>query len=152
MRIKKHLYALIFIGQLLVISCATHTHESSLQETMDDIVSRFYKDFDKSQLDTIGDDFILQNLSEEEKYILASKYWSFEVNVPVTVSIMRDSAQKTVPFWLQEAGFQKADLRVKNSHSVYEVWQKDYKAGKVDLGINGFDKHRPVYFISVGAQ
>src|SRR5690606_33245263 len=41
---------------------------------------------------------------------------------------------------------------VKNSLSVYEVWQRDYQAGEIGLGINGFDKHRPVYFISVGAQ
>ena len=33
-----------------------------------------------------------------------------------------------------------------------QVWQKDFEAGKVELGINGFDKHRPVYFISVGPR
>ena len=30
--------------------------------------------------------------------------------------------------------------------------KRDYPAGKVELGINGFDKHRPVYFISVAPQ
>ena len=149
MRIKKHFYPFIFIVQLLTVSCTTTTRESSLKDTMDAIVSRFYKDFTKLQLDTIGNDFILQYLSDKEKNDLASKYWIFEVNVPVTVSLMRDSAQATAPFWLAKSGFERTELKVKNSLSTYEVWQKDYEAGQVALGINGFDKHRPVYFISV---
>ena len=28
---------------------------------------------------------------------------------------------------------------VKNMHSTYEVWQKDFNAGLVELGINGFE-------------
>lgn len=149
----KYFYRSILIIQLIGFSCSSSTESpASLKETMDGVVSRFYRDFDKSELDTISNAFILQYLSKEEKALLGSKYWNFEVNVPVTVSVMRDSAQETVPFWLEEIGFQKTDLRVKNSHSEYEVWQKDYEAGKINLGINGFDKHRPVYFISVGAQ
>lgn len=37
-------------------------------------------------------------------------------------------------------------------HYSYDVWQKDFNAGLVELGINGFDKHLPVYFISVRPQ
>ena len=146
----------ICFSLLLLVTFTSCSQENipvgTVKETMDNIVSRFYGEFDKSQLDTIGNSFILQYLSEEEKEILASKYWNFDVNVPVTVSLMRDVGQETVPFWLEDEGFQKSGLEVKNTHSVYEVWQKNYDAGPVNLGINGFDKHRPVYFISVGAQ
>src|SRR5690606_5960196 len=38
------------------------------------------------------------------------------------------------------------------SLSTYEVWQKEYDAGRIRLGINGFDKHRPVYYIRVEKQ
>lgn len=144
---------ILIILQLLVISCSTKPESQvSVKETMDNTVSRFYSDFDLSQLDTIGNDFILKFLSEEDKNVLSTGYWVFEANVPVRVSLMRDSAQQVVPFWLEEAGFQETPLRVKNAHSVYEVWQKDFEAGRINLGINGFDKHRPVYFISVGTQ
>lgn len=147
-KISVNLLIIIFIA-----SCSPREKPAgTVKETMDNIVSRFYEEFDKSQLDTIGHSFILDYLSGEEKEILASKYWNFDVNVPVTVSLMRDISQETPPFWLDDAGFQKTGLEVKNTHSVYEVWQKNYDAGPVNLGINGFDKHRPVYFISVGAQ
>ena len=62
------------------------------------------------------------------------------------------SVLPVVPFWITERGFKKTGMIVKNEEYTYEVWQKDFDKGKVELGINGFDKHRPVYFISVGAQ
>jgi hypothetical protein len=126
--------------------------ERPVSETMDQIVSRMYEDFNSSQLDTVSQDFILQYISEDEKASLGTQYWNFEVNVPATVSLMRDVQQKTLPFWLEESGFEKSALVVKNSQTTYEVWQKNFKAGKVELGINGFDKHRPVYFVSVAPQ
>jgi hypothetical protein len=43
-------------------------------------------------------------------------------------------------------------MRVKNQEYEYEVWQKDFEPGKVELGINGFDMHRVVYFVTVGAK
>lgn len=151
MRIRKQAYAVIVILQLWASACSPH-YNLSVKEVMDGVVSRFYSEFEKSQLDTISTEFILEYLSAEEKKTLASSYWVFEVNVPVTVSLMRDTAQSVIPFWLAEEGFQRTDLQVKNSLSTYEVWQKDYDAGRIGLGINGFDKHRPVYFISVEKQ
>ncbi|MEX2594972.1 MAG: metallophosphoesterase family protein [Anditalea sp.] len=149
----KHFYLFVLLLQIGWVSCVQkNPPEGSVEDTMDGIVSRFYQEFNKSQLDTIGNDFILHYLSEEEKKVLGSKFWSFKVNVPVTLSLMQDVDQKIAPFWLKEEGFEKTAMEVKNTHSVYEVWQKNYDAGRVDLGINGFDKHRPVYFISVGPQ
>ncbi len=43
-------------------------------------------------------------------------------------------------------------MLVKNEEFTYEVWQKDFDKGPIGLGINGFDKDRPVYFISVAPQ
>lgn len=151
MNFKTPPYPVLLVLCLLGISCSAPTQEPSVKDVMDRVVTRFYEEFDSSQLDTISHNFVVQYLSPEEKSVLSSKYWVFDVNVPVTVSLMRDTAQPTVPFWLEETGFKKTGLRVKNSLSVYEVWQKDFAAGRVNLGINGFDKHRPVYFVSVGA-
>ncbi|WP_209330035.1 purple acid phosphatase family protein [Lunatimonas salinarum] len=146
------------VGILIAIlgSCTerpTHTnHSKTLTGIMDDLVSRFYEQFDKPTLDTISESFIRSYLTEEEKQVMATQYWVIRVNVPVTVSLMRDKDQKTVPFWLEESGFNRTDLQIKNTHSTYEVWQKDFSAGEINLGINGFDKHRPVYFISLAPK
>src|SRR5665811_274058 len=104
----KYFNLFLLLLQMGWFSCAEKpSAEGSVKEIMDGIVSGFYQEFDKSQLDTIGQDFILHYLSEEEKKVLGSKFWIFEVNVPVTVSLMRDVDQKLVPFWLKDEGFQK---------------------------------------------
>jgi len=91
-------------------------------------------------------------VTDAEREVLATKYWYFDVNVPVVVSVIRNVDQPVVPFWIEEAGFEKTDLVVKNEIWSYEVWQKEFDAGRVELGINGFDMHRTAYFVCVGPQ
>ncbi len=148
---RYYIHVILFILSM-IFSCHRQpgTVSDSIEGVMDNIVTRLYQTLSPEQLDTIGSAWILNNLSGEEKLVLATKYWYFDVNTPVIVSLMRDMNQEYAPFWLQTSGFIKTGMVVKNMHSTYEVWQKDFKAGLVELGINGFDKHRPVYFISVG--
>jgi len=62
---------------------------------------------------------------------------------------MRNVNQPEVPYWIGEAGFKKTGGIAKNELRTYEVWQKNFDAGRVKLGINGFDRHLAVYFVCV---
>jgi hypothetical protein len=152
----KKLHLLVGCIWLLTLSCGpqqdTDKELLPVSETMDRIVTRMYAEWDSKTLDTLSHDFIEQSLSPEEKESLATQYWKFQVNVPVTVSLMRDKAQEKIPFWLESSSFQPTTMVVKNEIYTYEVWQKDFEAGEVQLGINGFGKHRPVYFLAVAPQ
>ena len=134
-----------------IVSCrkAEQINAGSVKTVIDNVVTRLYEKLTPTELDTISESYLHTFLTDEEKQVLASKFWTFEANVPVTVSLMRDTAQKAPPFWLEQSGFKKTKLIVRNEEQTYEVWQKDFEKGHVGLGINGFDKHRPVYFISV---
>lgn len=120
---------------------------------MDNVITRLYEKVPTEKYDSIDDGFILNFISEEERNVLATRYQYFTVNVPVTVSLMRHKDQSVVPFWLKPSGFEKTTDVVKNAEGYeYEVWVRKFDKGRVELGINGFDKHRPVYFISVAPQ
>lgn len=121
----------------------------TLKSVADDVVTRLYKEIPADSLNLLDEKFLMNYMSEAEKEVLATGYWIFEVNQPVRISLMRDKSQKSVPFWLEPSGFEKTSLLVKNEMSEYEVWQKVFEKGKVELGINGLDKHRPVYFVSL---
>ena len=153
MRIKFCLFLLI-VG---LFSChptdSPVKEEGTIQQVMDSVITRLYERVPVEKYDSIDDRFMLEFLRDEEKHILATRYLYFTVNTPVTVSLMRHTEQKVIPFWLTGAGFVKTSQRVKNAEGYeYEVWEKKCSAGKIELGINGFDKHRPVYFISVAPQ
>src|SRR5690606_30936373 len=146
------LFCLLAVSVTVGISGCTlvqDTHRDSVAGVMGDVVTRLYDQLTPAELDTISNAFVLSFISPQEKKILATTYWKFEVNVPAVVSVMRDSAQREAPFWLADQGFEKTGLTVRNELYTYEVWQKEFATGEVGLGINGFDKHRPVYFVSV---
>ncbi len=125
----------------------------SADETMNQLVTRLTAEFSPQELTQLDDTAVLERLTLEEREALATRHHHFRVNVPVVVSVMRESGQAVPPFWLDEQGFTKTELVVTNSENwTYEVWQKAFPAGEVGLGINGFDRHRPHYFVSVGAQ
>ncbi|MBD1260972.1 metallophosphoesterase family protein [Maribacter polysiphoniae] len=147
-----HIAVIFFIVSCTADPKNNQHSESTIKEVMDSVITRVYANVSPNEYPTIDDAFMLDFLTKEEKSVLATQYQYFKVNVPVTVSLMRNINQKTIPFWLKESGFQKTKDQVKNEVYTYEIWQKDFEPGWVHLGIPGFDKHRPVYFITVGPK
>lgn len=150
----KRLAKWVFWSMVVLVGC---THQPRLEDltvksVMDSVVTRIYAQWDSRLIDALDQSRVLKFVGPEERAVLAKNYWRFRVDVPVVVSIMRDSAQASVPFWLVEDGFKKTALKVRNAQYTYEVWQKSFPAGDVGLGINGFDKHRPVYFVGVAPK
>ncbi|MFP4502278.1 MAG: fibronectin type III domain-containing protein [Candidatus Hydrogenedentota bacterium] len=146
----KHLILPVIL--LAVMAHAAMAVAEGIEETMDDVVTRLYAEHDPDFLRGLDTETILSLLTSEERAALATQYQQFTVDVPATVYLMRHVKQKVVPYWLPEAGFEKTSHKVRNEHYTYEVWKKEVPAGRVELGINGFGKHRPVYFAAVSPQ
>ncbi|RAJ14038.1 purple acid phosphatase family protein [Arenibacter echinorum] len=147
---------IVLSAVFLIFSCSEtkkeeQQNQTSVKAVMDNVITRLYEKVDSTDYDSIDDAFMLKFLTDDEKTTLATRYQYFKVNVPVTVSLMRQLDHKA-PFWLKESGFVKTDKRVKNEVNEYEVWEKDFDAGWVNLGIPGFDRNGVIYFISVGSQ
>lgn len=142
----------IFAGLAILIFSSCQKSESnqfaSVATAMDSIITRMYRELPPEEFSTINDKWILGFITPLERQTLASRYQYFHANVATVISLMRDTSQAIPPFWLEKSGFRRTDLMVKNEEYSYEVWQKTFPAGLVELGINGFDKHRPVYFIA----
>ncbi len=137
------------IALLLLTSLATA--QQTVNDVISSVVTRLYQSCSEEELAKLDEAAILEMLSPEERQILSTRYWTFDVDKPARISILRDTAQAVVPFWLTESGFEKTDKTVTNMEGwVYEVWQKTFPAGHVGLGINGFDIHRPHYLVAVG--
>ena len=144
---------LIIVAGIAAIqfSCSTPDNRS-VKQVMNEKITELYKTKTEQELSALDYDKAIWLFSEDELEILASKHWMFDVNVPVIVSVMRSNEQKTVPYWLPAKGFTKTDLTMKNEMTTYEVWQKSFEAGKVGLGINGFENYSLHYFVSVAPQ
>ncbi len=142
-----------FLVMLACLFAGNALSQSTVERAMDGIVTRLYATHSPDQLYAITDADVQKVLTPDERRVLATKHWYFDVDVPVVVSVLHDIDQEVVPFWLPESGFSKTDMRASNVEGwVYEVWQKKFPAGRVELGINGFDNFRPHYLVCVGPQ
>ncbi|MDP2337369.1 MAG: metallophosphoesterase family protein [Bacteroidota bacterium] len=143
-------YLVLYFLVTMLVSCTPK--EQTVKSVMDQTIARLYKAMDEKQLSGLDNDKAMALFSENEKQVLSTRHWMFTVNVPVTVSVMRSTEQKIVPFWLSESGFKKTDLTMNNEQVTYEVWQKSFVAGQIGLGINGIENYSLHYFVSVAPQ
>lgn len=148
----KNVFFCLLAGGLLLTKPSFAQSDTRIKSVMDSLMTELYKQNSFPELSELDEAAVLQKLTPNDQQVLATAYWQFEVSDPVIVSVMKDIKQKSVPFWLVKSGFRNSGLQVKNTHYTYEVWQKEFAAGLVSLGINGFDKHRPVYFVAVAPQ
>jgi acid phosphatase type 7 len=140
----------IFVLSVLsffLISCKHD--ERSVKDITDSKISFLTRTMNQKELLSLGYDKAFSFFSDEEKEILATRHWMFNVDVPVVVSVMRSNKQNIEPFWLREKGFVKTNMSMKNEQATYEVWQKSFSAGTVGLGINGLENYPLHYFVSV---
>lgn len=140
-------------GILFIVACQSNEAPEAPAKTVSDVISdavtKIYYEGREGQFAEYTQEDVLREFNETEKQVLASQYWVFSINQEAVVYHCRDVTQKEIPFWLEESGFQKTDKEIKNKFDTFEVWKKTYPAGKVQLGINGFDRHNKVYFTVV---
>lgn len=136
----------------LVLAPIVARADERLDAALDAIVTRLYAEKPVDELRALTPEQLAPYITPADADALATAYWRFDVNVPVVVSVMRHVKQATPPAWLAETGFTKTGMMVKNENCDYEVWQKQFDAGPVALGINGLDGHRFCYFVCVGPQ
>ncbi|MFP4366966.1 MAG: metallophosphoesterase [Bacteroidales bacterium] len=145
----------LFIVTALFLGACTgsDTHEdATVDSIIDDVITELYQTKGEQELASLTHGQVMDLFSDDELQLLGTRHWMFDVNVPVVVSVMRSSDQDIVPFWLTGRDFKKTDKTVRNRQVEYEIWQKSFDAGRVGLGINGFENYRYHYFVCVSPQ
>jgi Icc-related predicted phosphoesterase len=151
---NRKVFRIVFsaVVALASMACSQAEPDKSVKEVMDKVITHLYATKSESELEGIDQQKAMSLFSDADLEVLATRHWVFDVNVPVVVSIMRSTSQKIMPFWLESSGFEKTGLHMRNEYHTYEVWQKEFDKGTVELGINGFENFAYHYFVSVAPQ
>ncbi len=123
----------------------------SIHDAMAAIVNRLVDNLPAESLRAVEAEQVWPHVTQEERHVLASEYWSFDVNVPVTVWVMAP-ARRDALFWLDDGGFEKTGWVVEVQRRDYAVWKKEADAGRIGLGMNGFDGDPFHYFVALTPQ
>jgi len=140
---------------VLALACpqpARAAASPAIREAVAGIVERMRRELPGEMVRTITVAQVERLLTPRERNILATEHVTFRVNVPVRVSVLRDTSLGNEPFWLREGGFRPAGLTLKESGTTFDVWQKDFPAGRVGLGIHSLTGSGNHYLVLVAPQ
>lgn len=124
----------------------------SVHDTIAGIIDRLRETLPHEELVNLTADEVIAELTEEEKHVLATEYLTFDVNVPVVVTILHDVRLPDSPFWLVDGTFTKVDGKVVIDGDTFDIWQKEFDAGTVGLGVSSISDAGDHYVVAVRPQ
>lgn len=145
-------FARVLVFALALFASAAYAHvgaRPSVHDTIAGIVERLKAAFSHEELVHLTVDQVLPILTDDEKDVLGHEYLSFDVNVPVIVSVIHDVRLKNSPFWLHDGSFSKVDGEVAIDGDSFDIWQKEFEAGTVGLGVNSLSGVGDHYIVAV---
>jgi hypothetical protein len=141
---------------LCALTCASalaHVEgHPSIHDTIAGVLERLRAAHDADALARLGAADVLAVLTEEDRHVLATEFWSFNIDVPARLFVLLDAAQAEVPVWLADAGFEKTAHRVVVDEDHYDAYQRDFEVGHVGLGYPGFAAPSRPYFVALAPK
>jgi len=147
-----------FVLGLLVAAFAAFSagaHEgshASVHDTVAGIVERMRRELTGDQLVALTVPKVEAFLTQQEREVLGTSHIRFRVNVPVIVTIVRDTSLGDEPFWLLERGFNATGLKVQLSTREFDTWEKAFPAGEIGLGVHNLSGRGTHYVVLLRPQ
>jgi acid phosphatase type 7 len=111
---------------------------SPIQAAADDLLDRLVRQLRPFELRYLADWEVERLLTPSERRIFGNEHISFQVNVPVTLYVVRGAAPRRDPFWLRERSFTPSTIPWRIDKTDLKIWQRDFGSGRVGLGVNSF--------------
>ena len=135
------------------LPAAAHTDgHPSIHDTVADIIVRLKRELTANQLIELTVPKVEMFLTQSEREILGTEHVRFRVNVPVVVTVVRDSSLGEEPFWLAGRGFKATGLKVKLANRDFDTWEKEFPAGEIGLGVHNLTGGGTHYLVLLKPQ
>ena len=136
--LTRFLRGLALLALLALPPRAPGTESASVQETTAALIDRLLTELRPYELRRVSEREVERLLTPEERRILGTEHITFRVNVPITVFVVRGASPKSDPFWLREQSFIRSTNQWIIDKAELEIWEREFDAGEIGLGINSF--------------
>ena len=135
------------------LPAVAHTGEHpSVHDTVAGIIVRLKHELTAEQLIELTVPKVEAFLTPREREILGTCHVRFRVNVPVVVTLVRDSSLGEEPFWLAGRGFKSTGFKFKIGKHDFDTWEKEFPAGDIGLGVHSLTGHGTHYLVLLKPQ
>lgn len=146
-------FPLIALALVLAMPAWAHVGQhASIHDTVAGVLSRMRETLSEEEIKRFTTTDAYKFLTAEERQILGEDYLVFKVSVPVVVSVAKDTRLGSEPFWLEERGFGKSGDTLKAADRDFEIWEKEFDAGEIGLGVNSLTGGGEHYFVGLRPQ
>ena len=135
-----------------IVGWAHSGNHASVHDTVAAIALRLRDQLPEAALRKLTVTQVEAALTPAERDILGSHHLTWDVNVPVVLTVLRDPSLGQDPFWFTERGFQSNGLSVKVGDKAFTAWEKSFPAGEVGLGVNSLKGGGDHYFVALRPQ
>jgi acid phosphatase type 7 len=146
------MYAVALACMVLRIGEAHEFGRPSVSDAVSGMLERLRRTATHEEIRSLTASNVWSRLTVLEKDVLSSDHVRFSVDTEVKVSVVKDSRQGAEPYWLEERGFKKSSVVFTNEGVGFEVWEKQFSAGKVGLGVNSVSGGGEHYFVCVSPK
>lgn len=146
---------ILCLALLALVTGPPWAHSASLPSvrgTVAGAIERMKRELGTNELRSLTVQAAEQFLTPTEREVLATAHISFRVNAPARVSVLRDTKLGDEPFWLRARGFRPTGVTVKEGRETFDVWEKDFDAGRVGLGIHSLTGSGNHYLVTLAPQ
>jgi len=124
----------------------------AVRDTVAGVLDRMKRELSTNELRHLTVARVEQFLTAAEREVLATGHISFHVNVPTRVCVLRDVTLGEEPFWLRARGFRPTGVTLREGRAAFDVWERDFDAGHVGLGIHSLTGSGNHYLVALAPQ
>ena len=140
MKPDKRRLSLVLSCLVIALGCfpagARKGSHASVRDTVAAIIQRMQRELSADERIALTVARVEALLTAREREILGAEHVRFKVNVPVIVTILRDTSLGDEPFWLNERGFKATGFKSKLANQEFDTWEKAFPAGEIGLGVH----------------
>jgi len=130
----------------------TQGFHASVHDTVAAIIQRMQQELSADERIALTVARVEAFLTAREREILGAEHVRFNVNVPVMVTIVRDTSLGDEPFWLNERGFKATGFKSKLANQEFDTWEKAFPAGKSGWGPQPDRARDPLSGVAAAAE
>lgn len=146
------LVSLGFIMSLLHSNAFGHAGDAlSVPDAVAQALELLQEQVPSHKRDALTPEQALPLLTAAQRHALATQYVRFEVNQPVLVRVARDVRWASEPFWLRTLDFYQTGETFQAAGTTFDVWEKEFPAGPIGLGVNSLTGSGIHYVLAVKA-
>ncbi len=123
----------------LLVTAAEQEERSPIKIARENLLDRLQRQLKPYELRYLADWEVERILTPAERAVFGSEHISFTVTVPTSVYVIRGAAPRRDPFWLRERSFVQSPIQWRIDKTDLTIWQRDFEAGRIGLGVNSFN-------------